>query len=80
MNSASTSHPAGINTGPQINLVNQFAQIPGPSYVNLVILDRVVESVIVGNLQEFNDVNRQSPPDYNKPYPSWHNEISFPPS
>lgn len=53
--------------------------IPDLPYVNPVVLNLVMKSVIAGKLQEFKDVNRPSPPDYNKPYPSWQDDMSFPP-
>lgn len=78
MNGGSTSHPTRVYTGPQMNVANQFAHILDMSYVNPVPLNCVLESVIAGKLQEFKDTNRPSIPDYNKPYPSWHDEMSFP--
>lgn len=46
-------------------------------YVNPVVLNRMVEVVVAGKLQEFKDANQLSSPDYSKPYPQWHDEISF---
>lgn len=59
-----------------LNMPNQFMQIPGLSYINPVVPYCVVEFVIADKLQEFRDANHPSPPDYNKSYLTRRNEIS----
>lgn len=78
MNGGSASHPTRAYTRPQMNMTNQFMHIPDFLYVNPVVLNCAVKSVIAEKLQEFKNANRPLPPDYNKPYPSWHDEMSFP--
>lgn len=78
-NGGAAPHSARAYNGLQANQANPSVHISGLLYVNLVVLNRIVESIIMGKLQEFKDVNRSSPLDYNKPYLAWHDEMSFPP-